>query len=239
MAWLEGPTRSPETFWCNAIPWERDRQTKEWWIRCGHRRVCTEYRIRTFVLSNKDPCLALKELSLTTENHFVHWHEILMKTLECLLNMSTLTYHVVPCRDDEFLLLVMSGSALLVVMLRSRNRSSRISEIQWATMTWVCYHQGKTLIPPGVGFFSPFLSAGSSVPEFQDSQLQAAWDQGFWSPAHKKDIFLLHWFSIVMDSLKHIVFIIPHIVLPCQNETPTSTEMLVAVLHYGQRCRVC
>lgn len=40
----------------------------------------------------------------------------------------TLTHHVVPGRNDEFLLLVMSGSALLIVMLCSRNRSSCITE---------------------------------------------------------------------------------------------------------------
>ena len=40
-----------------------------------------------------------------------------------------------------------------------------------------------------------------------------------------------------MDSLKHIIFIIPQILLPCQNQTPTLTEMLVAVMHYGQGCR--
>lgn len=28
MVWLEGPSRSPDTFWCNAIPWERETQSK-------------------------------------------------------------------------------------------------------------------------------------------------------------------------------------------------------------------
>lgn len=39
------------------------------------------------------------------------------------------THHVVPRRDDEFLLLVMPGSALLVVMLRARNRQTGVSGI--------------------------------------------------------------------------------------------------------------
>lgn len=49
--------------------------------------------------------------------------------------ISTLTHHVVPGRNDEFLLLVMSGSALLIVMLCSRNRLSCITERRRTTAT--------------------------------------------------------------------------------------------------------
>lgn len=40
----------------------------------------------------------------------------------------SVTHHVVPGRNDEFLLLVMAGSALLIVMLCSRGRTPYISK---------------------------------------------------------------------------------------------------------------
>lgn len=161
--------------------------------------------------------------------------------------MSTLTYHVVPCRDDEFLLLVMSGSALLVVMLRSRNRSSRISEIQRATMTWVFFLSSRQntdtsrcwiFLSFSVSWFFSAWISGVAVTGCLGSRVLITCAQKghfltslIWHCPPLKSV------RLTMDSLKHIVFIIPHIVLPCQNQTPTSTEMLVAVLHYGQRCR--
>lgn len=49
MAWLEGPIRSSETLWCNAIPWdtETDKESEEScvWILGVKTNPNTEYAL--------------------------------------------------------------------------------------------------------------------------------------------------------------------------------------------------
>lgn len=84
--------------------------------------------------------LKLQKLFSTLEKK-CNWDVAHMKTIKFSLLMhmfwsiSTFTHHAVPGRNDEFLLLVTSGFALLIVTLYSKTGPSHVSENLLATVT--------------------------------------------------------------------------------------------------------